>query len=112
VCNQDINDPLTCFNCTELRNSLYSALTELSTLQVINKLLFKELEMATTKLEVMSGVVSNSKMDESRNSWCMPKRKECESEDMEVLEGTLKLNVYIHHIFPYLLATGLMFWQI
>jgi hypothetical protein len=46
VCNQDVNDPLTCFNCTELRNSLHSALTELSSLQVINKLLFKELEMA------------------------------------------------------------------
>jgi hypothetical protein len=99
VCNRDVNDPLTCFNCTELRNSLHSALTELSSLQVINKLLLKELEMATTKFEVMSGVVSNSKMDESHNSWCMSERKECESEGY----GSIRRNNKVERIHtPYL----------
>jgi hypothetical protein len=34
----------------------------------MNKLLFEELEMTTTKLEVMSGVESSTKVDESRNT--------------------------------------------
>jgi hypothetical protein len=94
MCNRDVNDPLACFNCAELRNSLHHALTELSSLQVINKLLFKELKMSTAKLEVMSGVVSDTKVDESRNSWCASKRKErkeCESEGYGSIGGNNKV---------------------
>jgi hypothetical protein len=47
----------------------------------------------------MSGVVSNSKMDESRNSWCMSKRKECESEGY----GSIRRNNKVESIHtPYL----------
>jgi hypothetical protein len=99
MCNRDVNDPLTCFNCAEFRNSLHRALTELSSLQVINKLLFKELEMNTAKLEVMSGVVSDTKVDESRNRWSASKRKECESEGYGSIGGNNKVK-HIHT--PYL----------
>jgi hypothetical protein len=79
VGNQDIYDPFPCYNCTELKNRLHSALTEIRSLQEINRLLFKELEAATTKSEVMAGAVTKLKADESQYYWCISNRKKCNS---------------------------------
>jgi hypothetical protein len=57
----------------------------------MNKLLFEELEMTTIKLEVMSGVVSSTKVNESRNSSWMSKLKECESEGYGSIVGNNKV---------------------
>jgi hypothetical protein len=80
MCYQDISDPFICYYCTELKNHLHSALTELKSLQEINRLLFKELEIATTKTEVMSGAVTNQMADESQNYWCISNRKKCNNQ--------------------------------
>jgi hypothetical protein len=74
------NDPHDCFKCTELGNNLHHAFTELSSLQVINELLFKELEGTTAKLQVTSGIVMSMKADETRKSWRLTKCKEYGSE--------------------------------
>jgi hypothetical protein len=68
-CRQDAYDPHECSKCLELGNNLQLALSELGSLQLINKLLFKEFEETTAKLEVISGVVVNVKSDESQNCW-------------------------------------------
>jgi hypothetical protein len=43
-----------CSKCLELENNLQHVLSELSSLQLINKLLLKELEETTIKFEAMS----------------------------------------------------------
>jgi hypothetical protein len=97
---QEVYEPHECPKCLELGNNPQDALSELSSLQLINKLLSKELKEATAKLEVMSGVAVNVnsvnvKMDESQSS-CMT--AECKRED-RILAIITKQNVYIHHIF-------------
>jgi hypothetical protein len=52
-----------------LGTKLQHALDEASSLQVINKLLVKELEETTAKLEVMTGESVKLKLAESQNSW-------------------------------------------
>jgi hypothetical protein len=66
---KDVFDPHECSKCLELGNNLQLALSELSSLQLINKLLFKELEETTAKLEVLCCVAVNVKSDQSQNSW-------------------------------------------
>jgi hypothetical protein len=91
---QEIYDPQKCLKCLELGINLQDALSELSSLQLINKLLSKELKEATAKLEVMSSVSvkmnsGNVKFDEPQNRWMTA---ECK-------RHRTKQNVYIHHIF-------------
>jgi hypothetical protein len=62
-----------------LKNCLHSALTEIKSLEEVNRLLFKELETATTKSEDMAGAVTNLKADESQYCWCISNRKKCNS---------------------------------
>jgi hypothetical protein len=68
-CRQDIHNPHDCLKCQEFGNKLQHALDEVSSLQLINKLLVKELEETTAKLEVTTGVSLNLKSAESQNSW-------------------------------------------
>jgi hypothetical protein len=77
---QEIYDPQVCLKCLELGINLQDALSELSSLQLINKLLSKELKETTVKLEVMSGVSvkmnsEDVKIDESQNSWMTAESK-------------------------------------
>jgi hypothetical protein len=68
-CRQDIYNPHDCLKCQELGNILQHALDEVSSLQLINKLLLKELEETTAKLEVMTGESVKLKSAESHSSW-------------------------------------------
>jgi hypothetical protein len=52
-----------------LGNKLQHALDEVSSLQLINKLLVKELEETTAKLEVMTGESVKLKSAKSQSSW-------------------------------------------
>ena len=66
--------------------------------------------MTTIKLEVMSVVVSSTKVDKSQNTVGVGLNvKSVKVKDMKVLEGTIKQNIY--HT-PYLLATGLMLYRL
>jgi hypothetical protein len=59
-----------CSKCTELENNFQDALSELSSSQLIIKLLYKELKETITKLEVMSNTTTgNVNRDESHNRW-------------------------------------------
>jgi hypothetical protein len=58
-----------CLTSQELGNKLQHALDEVSSLQLINILLVKELEETTAKLEVMTGDLVKLNSVESQNSW-------------------------------------------
>jgi hypothetical protein len=75
-CRQDIYNPYDCLKCQKLGNKLQHALDEVSSLQLIKKLLVKELEQTTAKLEVMTGASVKLKSAESQNRWISvgPKR--------------------------------------
>jgi hypothetical protein len=57
------------FEIQEFGTNLQHALDEVSSLQIFNKLLVKELEETTTKLGVMTGETVKLKSEESQNSW-------------------------------------------
>jgi hypothetical protein len=58
-----------CSMCLEFGNKLQHTLSELKSLQLVNKLLFKELEEISAKFEVMTAKTLNEKSDKSQNDW-------------------------------------------
>jgi hypothetical protein len=63
-----------------MKNCLRSALTEIKSLQDLNRLLSKELETATTKTEVITGTVTHQTADESQNYWYISNHKKCNND--------------------------------
>jgi hypothetical protein len=68
-CRQVIYNRYDCLKCQELSNKLQIAIDEVSSLQLINKLLIKDLEKATTKNEVKNRQSAKLKLPESQDGW-------------------------------------------